>query len=258
VGLRRFFRGLNRTIIKHQDQPRMVRLRNDWVEFDPRQWNADMDATVNVGLGAGTRERDMMAMQMIVNMQTAAMAQLGPDNPLVKPYQMYNGLQKLTQAAGVKNTDAFFTKPDPQEVQQKLQQAASKPSPEQEKAQAAMQIKQAELQQQAQLEQIKMQTEASREREQRDADLIVKQKELENDQAKTAFEAQASRETELAKIAATSQAQLERELIILERTQSFEREKMAHAERMATAKMANDNTMSQMKAQSSDNSGATP
>jgi hypothetical protein len=61
----------------------------------------------------------------------------------------------------------------------------------------------------------------------------------------------------LAKIAATSQAQLERELIILERTQSFEREKMAHAERMATAKMANDNTMSQMKAQSSDNSGAT-
>jgi hypothetical protein len=49
-------------IIQHQDQPRTVRLRGKWVEFDPRTWNVDMDATVNTGLGAGTRERDMMMM----------------------------------------------------------------------------------------------------------------------------------------------------------------------------------------------------
>jgi hypothetical protein len=36
---------LLKTIIKHQDKPRTVyRLRNQFVTFDPRQWNADMDA----------------------------------------------------------------------------------------------------------------------------------------------------------------------------------------------------------------------
>ncbi len=32
--------------------------------FDPRHWNAGMDATVNTGLGAGARERDMRMIQI--------------------------------------------------------------------------------------------------------------------------------------------------------------------------------------------------
>src|SRR5690606_36014008 len=63
--LRPVFRGLLKLIIQHQDKPRTVRLRDKWVTFDPRTWNADMDATVNTGLGAGTRERDMMAMMQV-------------------------------------------------------------------------------------------------------------------------------------------------------------------------------------------------
>jgi hypothetical protein len=63
-GLKRVFKGLLKLTIQHQDKPRTIRLRNEWVTVDPRTWNADMDATVNTGLGAGTRERDMMMMQM--------------------------------------------------------------------------------------------------------------------------------------------------------------------------------------------------
>lgn len=263
TGLKRLFRGLLKTISQHQDKTRTVRLRDKWADVDPRSWNVEMDAVVNVGLGAGTRERDMMAMQMVVNMQTAAMTQLGPDNPLVKPDQMYNGLQKLAQAAGVKNTDAFFTKPDPAEVQQKLAEAKNTPSPEQQKmqaqmqieqakAQATLQLEQAKLQIQMQLEQAKMQADASKEREQRDADLYVRQKELENKQAETAFTSETTRQLELAKIEAQGRIQLERELIILQRTQEFEREKMAHTERMAAAKMANDNAIAEQKSQSNE------
>ena len=65
-GLRRLFLGLFKLTIRHQDVPKMVRLRGEWVEFDPRQWNAEMDCTVNTGLGAGTRERDMMMMQQVM------------------------------------------------------------------------------------------------------------------------------------------------------------------------------------------------
>ncbi|KAE9511523.1 hypothetical protein FXW31_01035 [Candidatus Liberibacter asiaticus] len=35
-GLEILFRGLLRLIIQHQDKVRMVRLRDQWVSFDPR------------------------------------------------------------------------------------------------------------------------------------------------------------------------------------------------------------------------------
>ena len=61
-GLQKFFAGMLRMIIRHQDIPRTVRLRDEWVEIDPRQWNSEMDCQVNTGLGTGTRERDMAMM----------------------------------------------------------------------------------------------------------------------------------------------------------------------------------------------------
>lgn len=133
--LKPVFKGLLRLVIQHQDKPRMVRLRDEWVTFDPRSWNADMDATVNTGLGAGTRERDMMAVQGVIGLQDKVIASLGPNNPYVKPDQLYNSLAKFVEATGIRNVGMFFTKPDPQEVQQQLEAQANKPDPEMQKVQ---------------------------------------------------------------------------------------------------------------------------
>lgn len=53
MGFKPLFKGLLKLIIEHQDQERMVRLRNEWVPVDPRVWDATMDVSVNVGMGAG-------------------------------------------------------------------------------------------------------------------------------------------------------------------------------------------------------------
>ncbi|PLU66740.1 phage portal protein [Sinorhizobium medicae] len=134
-GLRRVFRGLLRLVVKHQDRPRAVRLRGQWVTFDPRHWNAEMDATINTGLGAGTRERDMMMIQMILQLQEKLLMALGPDNPYVSPDNLYNGIAKSVEAAGLKSPDLYFTKPAPEELRQRMQAAASKPDPEMQKLQ---------------------------------------------------------------------------------------------------------------------------
>jgi hypothetical protein len=42
---------LLKLVVANQDAPRMIRLRNEFVEMDPRGWNANMDVTVNTGLG---------------------------------------------------------------------------------------------------------------------------------------------------------------------------------------------------------------
>ncbi len=156
-GLQRLFLGLLRLTIRHQDVPKMVRLRGEWVEFDPRQWNAEMDCTVNTGLGAGTRERDMMVMQQVMMMQQQLLAGFGPDNPFVKPENIWASTSKMVEAAGLRTPTLYFTEPDPQEVQQKLEAMRNAPDPEKAKAEAQMQLEQMKIQAQMQADQAKMQ-----------------------------------------------------------------------------------------------------
>lgn len=170
-GIKRAFEGLLRLVVAHADQPRTVRLRGEWHDFDPRAWDADMHFTVNIGLGAGSRDRDLTVLQMILQLQQAIIASAGPDNPLVKPDQLYNTLAKLAETAGFPSADPYFTKPDPAEVQQRLQAQANQPTPDQIKAQE-MQMK---LQAQARVEQVKADARAKVEQAQMQADLVVEQ-----------------------------------------------------------------------------------
>ncbi len=155
-GLKRVFQGLLKLTIKHQDQPRTVRLRGKWVTFDPRHWNAAMDATVNTGLGAGTRERDMMMVQMVQQLQEKLLSTLGPvNNPYVSPDNLYNSISKTVEAAGLKSPDLYFTKPNPEELQKRLEGEANKPDPEMQKVQ---------IQAQADMEKAKLDAETDRQK----------------------------------------------------------------------------------------------
>ena len=194
--LKPVFRGLLKLIIDNQDIPRTVRLRDEWVTFDPRSWNADMDAIVNVGLGAGTRERDMMMMQQVIGLQKEILSSMGPviGMQYVTPDNVYNALSKLVQAAGLKTVSLYFTKPDPQAIQQAMQAQSQQPSPEQIKAQAAMELEDkrtqgkiavANVNAQSKREeyQLKAEVDANREREQRDADLVTNLAEMDRQSA---------------------------------------------------------------------------
>jgi hypothetical protein len=172
-GLRRMFAGILRCIVKNQDVARTVRLRGQWVEYDPRSWNAGMDCTVNTGLGAGTRERDMQMLMFVVGLQEKLLAAFGPQNPFVKPDNVWNALSKVVEASGLKTPSLYFTQPDPQQVEQQMAEQAAKPTPEQEKLQAQMQLEQAKMQQQAALEQQRMAAQRDKEQAQMQADMAV-------------------------------------------------------------------------------------
>ena len=156
-GLKKVFRGVLKLVVKHQDKPRTVRLRDKWVTYDPRQWNSDMDVTVNVGLGAGTRERDMAMMQAVLGIQKELLASFGAaNNPFVKPDQLYNTISKLIETAGLNSVDPFVTKPDEAEIKKLLDAQANKPDPAMQKLQAEMQFKQEQAKLDFQLEQMKI------------------------------------------------------------------------------------------------------
>lgn len=136
TGMKRLMKGLLKLVVAHQDQPRMVRLRNQWVNVDPRAWNADMDVTVNVGLGYGMTEDRIAALQMVKQTQETILMQMGPNNPLVDLGQYRNTVSKLLELGGYKDTAQFF-KPIPAGFQ--MPEPPPEPTPEQLLAQVEMQ-----------------------------------------------------------------------------------------------------------------------
>lgn len=213
--LKPVFRGLLKLIIQHQDKPRTVRLRDKWETFDPRSWNADMDAVVNVGLGAGTRERDMMAMQQVIGLQAQILTGMGPAVGMqyVTPDNAYNAYAKMIEASGLRSVNLYLSKPDPDAIQQAIQQQSEQPSPEEIKAKAAMELEQMRGQTKIQVEQFKsqskmaefhakMQADASKEQAQMDADLTTKLQEIEAEAVARMEEAVLRSETDRAKQAA--------------------------------------------------------
>lgn len=181
-GLKRVFQGLLRLVIKHQDKPRMVRLRNQWVTFDPRQWNADMDVTVNTGLGAGTRERDMMMMQVVGAQQEKLLAAYGPvNNPYVSAENIWNSVSRGVEAAGLRTPDLYFTKPTPEQIEQLQKAQAEKPDPEMEKVKIKAQADQQKAQLDAQLQREKMQQEAQLETQRITQEMALKRYQIEQE-----------------------------------------------------------------------------
>jgi hypothetical protein len=178
TGFKRLFKGLLKTIIQHQDKPRMIRLRGKWVEVDPRTWNAEMDARVNVALGRGTETQKLAMLMQIKGAQEQIVQALGPGNPLVGLSEYRNTLDQILTLAGFKDTSRFFKEVDEQQAAQMMQ---PKPDPAQILAQIEAQKAQVDMaiaQDKMRLEWEKAKLQDDRERDQLDADIILKAAEI--------------------------------------------------------------------------------
>lgn len=167
-------------LVKHQDKPRMVRLRNEFVPIDPRVWDADMDVIVNVALGTGSDEQKMGFLNVIAQKQEMILQQLGPmNNPLVSLGGYYNTLEQMLAIAGFKDVSRFFT--DPQNFQPPAP-TPPPPSPEAILAQVQAQSIQADIQKKAaelELQREDMLLKDDRERDKLDAEVMLKSAEIE-------------------------------------------------------------------------------
>jgi hypothetical protein len=168
TGIRDLFWLLHATIRKHGQKAQTVRLRNQWVPVDPREWKTRNDLTVNVGLGSGSKAQQLQEIQLIINSQSQAVA-AGKTN-LVSDQNLYASAKQLTKIVGHKDVDAFFTDPS------KVPPPQPQPNPEMIKAQAAQQQTQAQMQ----LQQAKMQADTMHEQAKMQADAALEQQKFEH------------------------------------------------------------------------------
>lgn len=114
-GVRDIFALLHGTIRKHGQMRETVRLRNAWVDVDPRSWKTRNDMIINVGLGAGGKAQQFAQVMALANIQKQLVA--GGKAHLVGDRELYNTAAELTKIMGHKNPDRFFCDPtatDPQ------------------------------------------------------------------------------------------------------------------------------------------------
>ena len=124
----------------------MVRMRNEWVQIDPRFWDVGMDANINIALGNGDTNEKLQALMMIMSKQEQILQQLGPTNPLVTPQQFSNTLRKIVELSGFKDATSFFQNIPADYVPPAPQQ---KPSPEEVLAQVQAESIKADIQKKA-------------------------------------------------------------------------------------------------------------
>ncbi len=108
-GVRDIFALLHGTIRKHGQQQQTVRLRNAWINVDPRNWKTRDDMTINVGLGSGGKAQQFAQTMAIANVQKQLVA-AGKTN-LVGDRELYHTAAELTRIMGHKNPDPFFNDP---------------------------------------------------------------------------------------------------------------------------------------------------
>lgn len=192
LGWRRVFRQILRLVVKHQDRPRTIRLRDKWVEMDPRHWNANMDVTINVGLGTGSRDRDLAMLNNVLATQMGLLERFAGMGLMEQGLDMLERVmktaQKQAESSGLHNPDEYYPTYGPEDLQkmaQTIQQKASQPpielQLEEAKGKTAMQVEQGRTQSQAQLKMAEMQIGAEADARKSQADVTKEAAQLEAD-----------------------------------------------------------------------------
>jgi hypothetical protein len=233
-GVRDIFSLLHGTIRKHGQQQQTVRLRNEWVPVDPRQWKTRNDMTIAVGLGSGGKAQQFAQIMALANFQKELL--LGGKANLVDDQALYNTGAALVKVMGYKNPDKFLN--DPSAKDPKTGQPLHPPVPPPEdpavqvakvKAQTDQQALQAKSQLDAQADERKAQIEGV----QAQADIASQDRKIQSEMALAQQKFEFEKELKLI------DAQLKERLAMAEEA----RKDREHNQAMALAREQHDQAM---------------
>lgn len=231
AGLEDVFNRILKLICRHQDQPRILKLRGKRMEINPSLWPDDLMVSVHVGMANATRERQLANLAGVAAKQEQILMQAGPSNPVVSLKEYRTTLARMVEAMGYKDASAFF-----KEIPQEYQPPEPGKDPKQTEVEGKLQLQQAEAQAKQQLAQIELQAKTQMSQAE-----LANKTELARMQAE--FDAQlaaqkAETERQVAGLKAQNELQIAR--LRIEAETQVSRERMAAEMRLAEWKTAQD------------------
>jgi hypothetical protein len=154
-GVKEAFIQCHGILVRHQDQPRMVQMRGEWVQVNPQEWKERTDLIPRVGLGTGNEEDKQKKLMMLSGLQDKLAQQFG----MVAPQNAYALFDDFAKTLGFDVPDKYVMSPDSPEFQQMMQQRQNQPPPE---VMVEQMRAQAKAQSEAMRSQLQQQTDANR------------------------------------------------------------------------------------------------
>ena len=113
TGIKDLFRRIFELTVKYQNKERIVELNNKFVPVSPTEWKNRYNISINVGLGAGSKDQQIVMLNNILQKQLQAFQLQGnKEYPMVTLKNIYNSLAKIIEEAGLKNVENYFVNPD--------------------------------------------------------------------------------------------------------------------------------------------------
>jgi hypothetical protein len=185
------FIGVHTLLRTSGSQQMTVRITGkEWVPVDPSSWGERSDMTIEIGMGAGGREMDLVAAGAIGNLlekTLAGQASGAISAPVVTPDDVFRFGEWFVERAGVKKK--FFTDPKPAMEQAQKNPQPPPPDPAIVKAQMDQQAKQQELQMTAQMKQAEMAMQERHTQMQFDKDMQLAEAQQRDDMARAQVDA---------------------------------------------------------------------
>ena len=189
TGVKDLFKCIMQLTTKYQDQPRIIRLRNQFVEMNPQDWaDKEMDVSIQVGLGTGNTDHRVNLLSQILQIQQMLVKE-GGYGRVVDENKIYNTLEKLVVNAGFSSAQPFFVDPatvppppppDPMKENPLLMAAMEELKLEKEKTIATLQQKREEMMFDMQKKVLELETKLKIEAEKIDSEELRKAAEIEN------------------------------------------------------------------------------
>ena len=177
TGIKHLMKTVLHLVQLYQQDARVIRLRNSFVQMDPQSWDAEFDTIVEVGLGTGDIEKRISVLGQVAAKQEEILTKLGVANPLCTLKQYRDTLAKIIELNGFKDVSAFLLDPDdlPPELQAKIQARHSQQATPQDEVIA---LEKAKAQAEIESDRMKMQAEIEIKRERAALEMELKREEL--------------------------------------------------------------------------------
>lgn len=108
MALKPLFLGVGRLLAQYQPRSRVVKLRGNWVEVNPKVWDQNMDVTVNVALGSTFTEKKIATLEQVAMDQKDFVTNMGIGNPVVTLPMLVNTRRKILALRGIKDADNYY------------------------------------------------------------------------------------------------------------------------------------------------------
>jgi hypothetical protein len=109
TGMKDLMNCLLKLTTQYQDHKRVIKIRNEYVPIDPREWKNKFNLSINVGLGTGSHEQRLQILGQILGIQEKI---LMSGSKLANEQNIYNTLERMVHNAGFKSPQEFFTNPE--------------------------------------------------------------------------------------------------------------------------------------------------